>query len=170
MGSKKVAKERRSKLKLLVMKSYHTQEELAAALKTSTKTIERDLEKIKVELEEQAGKGEFNEVLSDFLAKITGSYNNVATIIAGTSDDRVKIKGEELLNALRESRIKIMQSLGIVRELAPMERKAVVVRFVKPEWMRNGNTSTAADAGSGSTNELPAVCDTGEVSQESKEV
>jgi len=165
MSSKKeIIKNRREKLKGLIMRSYHTQEELAKALGMTRKTIQRDMEVIKEEIKTQAGEGKFEDLLNDFMAKITASYNDVSGIIAGSADENVKLKGQRLLNELRESRIKILQSLGIVRELAPLERKAVVVKFVKPEWMTNENS------GDENKPELPAVQNTEEVSQQPKEV
>lgn len=156
---------RRANLRMILMRGYHTRDELVKRLSVSSATISRDMQVVQEELEEELKKEDMIKLLNDFKLQNQGAYEEAWKLFEKTKHPNAKIGALRLIHDFQNDKIKILQSLGIIREVAPLERKSMIVKFIKPEWMNNGTSAT-----SGSETQLPAVCDTAEIPQEHKEV
>jgi len=127
-------KERRNRLKKLIMRGYHSQETLAKALECSRSTIERDLIIIHEEIDAELAKEKVDDILKDFMLQTRGSYEDIQNMYSASNDDFIKLRAQKQLQELREAKIKILQSLGMIKEVAPAQREPLVFEFIKPEW------------------------------------
>lgn len=111
-----------------MMRGYHTQEELAASLKVHRGTVARDLIVIRKQLKKELDKQKFEDILRDFLMQIQGTYEEAWRTYAKATSP-IKVRALRLIHDIQANKIKVLQSLGVVRELAPALREPFEVRL-----------------------------------------
>jgi Trp operon repressor len=164
---------RRANLRMILMRGYHTREELVKRLNVSSATISRDMEVVQKELEEELKKEDMIKLLNDFKLQNQGAYEEAWKLFEKTKHPNAKIGALRLIHDFQNDKIKILQSLGIIREVAPLERRAIEISFVRPEWLKtkppesdkNGSNEPGTNGTDKNNIELPPVEPAGEVSQ-----
>jgi Trp operon repressor len=161
---------RREELRKLLMQGHPTQEKLAKILNVSVSTIKKDMLIIETEKENLLTKENMSALLTDFLWQNEGAYQEAWETYKKSKHPNARIGALRLIKEFQGDKIKIMQSIGIIREVAPAERKFIEVSFIRPDWLKtkppesdkNGSGTNGKDK---NNVELPPVEPSGEVPQ-----
>jgi len=92
--------------------------EIAKELDASYSTVDRALREVRNKIVKDLKNNTLDKVLSEFLLSYDKVYRETWKRYRDAEDERVAITALALLNKLFESRIKILQSLGIVEKAA----------------------------------------------------
>lgn len=159
---------RRAELKKLLMRGYHSQEEYSKLLNVSVSTIKKDLDIVQNELFEGLNKENIEKILNDFKLQNQGAYEEAWETYKKSKHPNARVGALRLIHEFQQDKIKILQSLGIIREVAPAERKSITIEFIRPDWLTT--KSPGSDKNGSGTNgkdknnvELPPVEPAGEV-------
>lgn len=106
---------RREKVKQLVVRGL-TILEISEALSVSPATIKRDLSVIRQEFKELANNRAFEEVLTDFLMNYDAVFREAWKTYFSTQNENVKLGALNLVTKIFDNKIKILQSLGVIKE------------------------------------------------------
>jgi hypothetical protein len=155
------------------MRGYHTQEEYAKLLNVSVSTIKKDLDIVQNELFEGLKKENIEKILNDFNLQNQGAYEEAWETYKKSKHPNVRVGALRLIHEFQQDKIKILQSLGIIREVAPAERKSIEISFVRPDWLKTkppeGDKNGSNESGTNGTDknniELPPMEPSGKVSQ-----
>lgn len=164
---------RRAALKKLLMRGYHSQEDYSKILNVSISTIKRDIAVVESELEEELKKENISALLKDFSLQNQGAYEEAWETYKKSKHPNARIGALRLIHEFQQDKIKILQSIGIIREVAPAERKSIEISFLRPDWLKtkppesdkNGSNEPGTDGKDKNNVELPPVEPAGEVSQ-----
>lgn len=132
---------RREKVKKLLLRGHRSYAEMALQLKVSLRTVSCDVKAVLPEIEKEIEKmsRDVETVLKDFLKQMEGAFDAAWAAHDRAGDNtNAKIKALRIIRDILCDKVKIMQSLGIIRELAPAQREPIKVEFVDPEWMKDG--------------------------------
>lgn len=130
-------KARRRQVKEWSLEGDLTQEKMAKRLNVSFMTVARDMVAIRDEMALEIKRDTFNKALLDFkkhsdqiLSSAWGIYNN-------SEDDRARVAALRVVQREKSDRIRILQSLGLIREIEPEAITDFIVRFKKPWPLRD---------------------------------
>jgi predicted MPP superfamily phosphohydrolase len=157
---------RREILRKLLMEGHPTQMQLANALKVSRKTIEIDMRAVEEEKLSLLSKENAIAILIDYLWQNKGAYEQAWELFKKAKHPNIKIGALRLIHDFHQDKIKVMQSLGMLKAVSPEERKSIEISFVKPDWIKKDENNGNDKSGKNKDNtELLSVESAGEVPQ-----
>ena len=128
---------RREQVKRLMMLGAFSQEKAAKELKVNRATIIRDIKAIQEEMREMIKTIDLDTMLSEILLKMDERQKEAWKLFVQGKNEHARINALRLTQNIDIEKIKVLQSLGIIRELAPAQREPITIEFKKPYWEKD---------------------------------
>lgn len=121
------------------------------------RTLQRDILELRSIIEKSISKKSTNiiTVLSEFMIRNNEAYRETWKLYAATGDDKTKARCLEIINRMNHDGVKILQSLGIIRE-SPIQiehtggitvKKALeLIKTVKVKYAKNKSEENNPDS------------------------
>lgn len=115
MATNRLIRIRRDKVAVLTLQGFSAVN-IAKVLKVAPRTIEKDREKHREEWARRFNKQSFEKALYSFMQHHEASFKEAWKLLEKTNNDSVKLGCINTINKNAESKIKILQSLGIIEQ------------------------------------------------------
>jgi len=133
--------DRREKIKKILCRSYHTGLEIKNALekqgiKISMRTIDRDMVEVKAQLRKEVSGEKVEDMFENFHIQNRGLEEEMWNAFIKTGSDQAKASIGRVIHEIQMDRIKLLQSMGIIREVLPVQTEPLIFSWEKPEWSK----------------------------------
>jgi len=117
MGTTQVIKIRREKVALLTLQGFSASQ-IAPVMKVKQRTIEKDRQIHREEWAKKFKTQPFDKALYNFIMQRDATFKEAWKLMEATNNDNVKLGCINTINRSTESKIKVLQSLGVIDQAA----------------------------------------------------
>jgi len=113
-------KERRNKLRRLMLLEYKSQEDLAVALRVTSRTIRFDIKALEKDKEkEPLIDAETQQIMKNFILRKKERINVAWMVFASADNSSSKVGALKLIDDMENKIIEVLQSTGFLKSVAP---------------------------------------------------
>lgn len=127
---------RREKVKKLLFRGHRSQLQIAVELKVSPRTIASDVKAVLPEIEKEIDKmeKEVRPILRDFFKQTEGLLDAAWSAHDRADNSNARIGALRVIHDLLFNKVKMLQSLGKIREVAAAQREPmeIVLKYKHP--------------------------------------